>query len=182
MGCFARTCGLTRTGINEGDKVLLIELNDNELSGYYDFIQTIQRRESRIEELNNYSEGLRKILSENKTTCLLPSPIKGAHIGTYNDYGGIEEVELEELRYESIEHFIFHYWAVKTVMGEVKTDKEFINKFLKKLYFLRTSPIDTTLMGQQHPDIDECKEQLKLNLATNRFLRKKIKDFKNNNY
>ena len=63
-------------------------------------------------------------------------------------------------------------------MGEVKTDVEFIIDLFRKLYFLRKSPLDTDLIGQQHPDSDECKKQIKLNIQTNKFLRKRIKDLK----
>lgn len=180
MGCFARTCGLTRTGILEGDKVFLIELNDNELMRYHSFLHKNDRVKQRNKELSEYGDGFLRVMEAqgNDLFKMKETPIRDAYIGTYDDYGGIEEEELHELDTNNIEHFIFHYWAVKVVMGEVETDMEFVHKFLKKLNFLRTSPIDTTLMGIQHPDIQECEEQLKLNLATNRFLRRRIKKLK----
>lgn len=170
MGCFARTCGITNTGILENDKVYLIELENIELKVFYNFLQDYERhmRDEEDERYKRYGIPSYK------------SPIKEAHIGTYDDYGSIKEKEIERPDYDKVDHIIFHYWAVEHLMGEVKTDKFFIRDLLRSIYFLRKSPMETILLGQQHPDRHECEKQIKLNIATNKFLRKRIKDFKKN--
>ena len=163
MGCFARTCGITNTGILEGDKVLLIEFNQVECNSFYNLLQ----------DCENYLRGKDKRMNPFK------NPIKDAYIGTYDDYGGIKEADVEPPTFgNGLDNIMLHYWVVEFLMGEVKTDVEFIIDLFRKLYFLRKSPLDTDLIGQQHPDSDECKKQIKLNIQTNKFLRKRIKDFK----
>lgn len=42
----------------------------------------------------------------------------------------------------------------------------------------RKSPLETLLIGQQQPGPSECKAQIEFNLETNKFLRKRIREFK----
>jgi len=165
MGCFARTCGITNTGILEGDEVFFIELENVELKPFYDFLQDYERHMRDEEDERSKKYGFTSY----------KSPIKEAHIGTYDDYGSIKEKEIESPEYGKVDHIIFHHWAVEHLMGEVKTDKVFIRDLLRSIFFLRKSPMETLLLGQQHPDSDEYKKQIKLNVATNKFLRKRLK-------
>jgi hypothetical protein len=163
MGCFARTCGITNTGILENDRVLLIEFNNVEETSFYNLLQDCEDYLRHKDERKNRFK----------------NPIKDAHIGTYDDYGSIKEVDVEQLTVgNGLDNIMIHYWAVEFLMGEVKTDVEFIVDLFRKLYFLRKSPLNTDIIGQQHPDSIECRNQIKLNIETNKFLRKRIKEFK----
>lgn len=200
MGCFARTCGISGTGINEGEKVVVIILN---LPYKYIDLSTLMREVGeqqnkfhKAEEVKTHSELFmnavlnKEVKGMEEWTLFDFKPLKEVARGTYNDYGFIEEMEQPE-EIEGIQgemygnnsgmaHLLFHEWAVEFLFGkkieEIKLDIDFAVKLLWKIYHLRRSPIDW-MLGQQHPDIEEMKKQIALNVRTNQFLTEKINQY-----
>lgn len=197
MGCFARTCGISGTGINEGEKVVIIILNLPykyiDLSTLMSEINDQKEKYHGAEEVKKHSEGFMKSVLNKEVkgmeewTLFDFKPVNKITKGTYNDYGFIEEVECpEEIEGTQGElygndsgmaHLLFHEWAVEFLFGkkikDIKLDIEFVSELLWKIYNLRRSPIDW-MLGQQHPDIQEMKEQIALNNRTNEYLSVKI--------
>lgn len=108
-------------------------------------------------------------------------PFRDCVVGTYDDYGGIEEDLLPE-DYEEIREQVqfYHVWAVEFLLGEsieelMKNKVEFISKFYEKLYFLRKNPLNLQLMGQQHKDVEEMELMVKMNNRINQYLECEIK-------
>lgn len=182
MGCFARTCGISNTGVNEGESVVVIV-----------FKQPSPKGIELYEVLQGCSQQLAKIKSDKKktfedklgfqyiTTDFRSNPIDRVLHGDYNDYGWIDGDDTEpDYEYESTRHLVFHTWAVEHILGkkisEIEMNIEIGISIIQSLYYLRRSPIDW-MLGQQHPDIGEMKEQLALNEATNEYLKKKIKEY-----
>lgn len=200
MGCFARTCGISGTGINEDEKVVIIILN---LPYKYIDLSTLMReiceQQNKFhgaEEVKGHSERFmnavlnKEVKGMEEWTLFDFKPLKEVARGTYDDYGFIKEIE----RPEEVEgtqgemygndsgmaHLLFHEWAVEFLFGkkieEITFDIDFAVKLLWKIYHLRRSPVDW-MVGQQHPDIQEMKEQIELNIRTNQFLTEKINQY-----
>lgn len=167
MGCFAGTCGITNTAIYEGDEVVLIVFNKQEdfPTKFYYLYQEI-------------SQSLRLKLYQDE------QPIKGVFLGTYNDYGWINEIEEDDENSETAQ--LFHRWAVELILDKeiksIKDKKSFVCDLYAELYLLRKSPIDTTIIGVQHDGIKEVILQLKVYEATVQYLRKKLEDFRESGY
>ncbi len=200
MGCFARTCGISGTGINEGEKVVILILNLPykyiDLSNLMRNIGDQQIKFHESEEVKAGSERFmnavlnKEVKGMEEWTMFDFKPLKEVARGTYNDYGFIEEMEqpdeIEGIQSElygndiGMTHLIFHEWAVEFLFNkkieDIKLDIDFAVKLLCKIYNLRRSPIDW-ILGQQHPDIEEMEQQIALNIRTNQFLTEKINKY-----
>ncbi len=201
MGCFARTCGISGTGINEDEKVVIIILN---LPYKYIDLSTLMREVGEqlnkfhgAEKVKKYSEQFmdsvlnKEIEGMEEWTLFDFKPVKEIARGTYNDYGFINEIECpDEIEgtqgklygnNSGMAHLLFHEWAVEFLFGkkieEIKLNMDFAVELLCKIYNLRRSPIDW-MVGQQHPDIEEMQEQIAINKRTNKYLETKIAKYK----
>jgi hypothetical protein len=173
MGCYDKTCCLTNTSISSGEKCLVVTLNNAEKQGLYDISQRVFQQE-RYEE-----KGLKNV----------ESVVKDVFYGTYNDYGAIEEVEKIPQDYEKfrMDAQMFHVWAVEYLFSTnidtlIKKPVRLVRDLYSKMNFLRKSPFDLSLSGQQHRDIKEMELMLKLNRKTNEYLESKIEEYKLNMY
>jgi hypothetical protein len=182
MGCFARTCGISNTGINEGESVVIIVFNQP------------SPKESELYQILQYTYSQqRKIAEEKKKTYddklgfqfiddgFHNKPINRVIQGEYNDYGWIEDDDTEpDYEYASMRHLVFHTWAVEHILNKKIKDIELTIQtgidILQSCFYLRKSPLDW-MLGNQHPDVHELKAQLALNEASNKYLSKKIKEY-----
>lgn len=194
MGCFARTCGISGTGINEDEPVVIFVFNlpYTKVIDLSELIYKVSEQETKFKggEVQEHTERfmtavLNKEIKGMEDRVLFHfKPIKEILIGTYNDYGFINEAEEPEVeRTENgLEHLIFHVWAVECLFNkkidEITLDLTFARNLLWKLYHLRRSPIDW-MLGQQHPDVEEMEGQINLNNRTNEYLTQKINKYKN---
>lgn len=197
MGCFARTCGLSGTGINMGEKVVVIVLNLPykyiDLSTLCRYIRDQKDKFHTDKETTMHSERfmkavLNKEIKDMKDYVIFDfKPVVSVFKGTYDDYGFIEEEERPEeddneySNDSGLDNIIFHVWAVEFIFNkkikDIKLDIAFALQLLYHCYFIRRSPIDW-MIGQQHPDTSEMEQQIKLNERTNKYLKSKIERYK----
>lgn len=155
MGSCDKTCCLTNTGISSGEKCLVIVLNKDYRGG----INGIRR------EYDQY--------------------VKYIFCGIYEDSGEVEYDPNIPSDYK--EYFrstqMFHVWAIEHLfsksIGELMNNPiEFVEELYSKMSFIRKSPFDLELSGQQHKDIEEMELMVKMNESINKYLIDEIKEHK----
>ncbi len=182
MGCFDKTCCLTNTGISEGEECLVVVLNSKTNSLYNIMKEIHYQLERESQEFSVIEKGL---IKDNPDLFDIGDflPIKNVFYGTYNDYGSIEEDENIPKDYEEfrMEAQMFHIWAIEELFRVkikelIKKPIELVRDLYSKMFFLRKSPFDLHLSGQQHKDIEEMELMVRMNEKTNQYLKLKIKE------
>lgn len=191
MGCFDKTCMLSNTAIKEGDRAVVIVL-DNECFPISNIVRgnaMIQRRKIRQNEpvidaitqsfIENPDSGFKKHFF---------APVDGVEIGVYNDYGSLHESKIELNDSNAV---WFHEWAAKHLLSaEKETDLnvylpdnsvELAAFLMYNLMTYRKPFLDGEGIGEQHDSIHEMRKQIQLNELTNKFLQKRIDFYENEN-
>jgi len=185
MGCFDVTCRLTNTSISSGEDCVLIILENDSAIHFYDLKDSVYRQSKRkSQEFEKYEiELIEKDSAFSKGWFL---PIKGVYSGRYNDYGSLEDESILpsdfEENYRMYHSLFFHKWAVEYILKDkienlLKNQIDFALKLFSEIYFLRKSPMDLSLSGQQHKDIDEMKNMIAMNERINLYLSGKISEY-----
>ena len=185
MGYFDKTCCLTNTAISEGEECLIIILNEDTFGANSQFSNLVR---SVVEQSNRTSQELsdKEIATMAKYGDEIGDllPIRDVIVGTYNLSGSIEEEERLPTDYEDFRTSVqmYHVWAVEFVLeksiSELMEDKV---KMVADLYvamrFLRKSPLDLRMSGQQHKDRKEIMEMTKFNNRVNEYLTAQLKEY-----
>ena len=185
MGCFDKTCCLSNTAISAGEECLIIILNEDShgfTNTFYHLSSDLwkqSRRES--QELSDRELGMLADFKYKKGDLL---PFRDAIVGTYNDYGSIEEEDRLPEDYEEIrmDVQIYHVWAVefllKKPIAELMENKvRMVSNLYSAMYYLRKSPLDLKLSGQQHKDRKEILAMISFNNRVNEYLTAKLEDY-----
>ena len=189
MGYFDKTCCLTNTAISEGEECLIIILNEDSLGQnkyFYNLVRNAVKQSIRTsQELSDKAIAMMAKYGD-KIGDLLP--IRDVIVGTYNLSGSIEEEERLPKDYEDFRAGvqIYHVWAVEFVLeksiSELMEDKIKMEADLYlAMHFLRKSPLDLQVIGNQHKDRKEIVEMINFNNRVNKYLTSKLEEYEDYN-
>lgn len=157
MGVYNENCRLTNTEIQLDDPCLVVIAKCKDRL-FYDFLHDIR----------------------------LDMPvIQGVYSGTYNEYGGLNEIQLPEI--EGCELHFFHKFAINCLFEWMffedvfssfnyndNTRMHLTKALYNKLNSLRKNPIGFDCIGSQGDDIEQMQEKIRLNNRINEHLAEKI--------
>lgn len=132
MGCFNSTCGITGLPIQYEDPVVIVTIKDTDPLVIPCYDKKGDLVSGRVKEIDS-TPTMEEIISRNGI-----SKIEAIRFGTYNDYGWLQEEEMEKDDRPDYRSFYFHRWAWEwclTFKNLVKyvEDKHssFVDQFLK---------------------------------------------------
>lgn len=203
MGCFDKTCSITNTAISKGDSCVIIRFwkefqdwffkNNKSNNLVYKLFNYLLDHFYEIESLHNYDikDSYREIKIKQFQDILRDYT---CYFGTYNDYWFIEE-DLTEIELNLETDLYIHTFAleqlfnksIEQIKNDINTDKIFEPSFfLKDFIWLclenRINLFWKNLLGEQHDGLTEMNKQLKLLKETEKFLKNKIKKYKDDGY
>lgn len=184
MGCFDKTCVLTNTSISVGEPCVVIVLNDIKVNTFYNLLGDVHSQAEReSNKLEEYEKEMLKKTPFNSIGHFFP--IRYVVMGTYNEYGSIEEKDRLPNEDEKIfpdesddmdlnSHF-FHKWAVEYVLDDdvenwLDTPVKLAEKLYEYMYLLRKTPLTLEFSGKQHKDGEEMDEMIKFNYEIIKYL------------
>ena len=189
MGYFDKTCCLTNTAISEGEECLIIILNEDSLGQnkyFYNLVRNAVKQSNRTSQELSDKEVSVMAKYGDKIGDLLP--IRDAIVGTYNLSGSIEEEERLPTDYEDFRAGvqIYHVWAVEFVLNKsiselMQNKVKLVADLYEAMQFLRKSPLDLQVIGQQHKDRKEIVEMINFNNRVNKYLTSKLEEYEDYN-
>ena len=165
MGCFSMPCAISRTTIQEGDRVVGVLFS--EFPTYGDLMYNLTHDLGEQAQWEGIGSQFGKSLTHS-------GPFLAVIRGEYDDYGGIEGFDPG-----ANELILFHEWAADYLLQDVK-DLQSVFKLFEKMRFLNITIADTQ-MGEQRPFDGEIEAQIAFHKEVIRQLELKLEDYGDSN-
>jgi len=176
MGSWAGTCAVSRLPINPGEEVFYIFTKNKGRNSTYDLMQEISFVIKRQEDAEKWEDSpeIAAIFTSEKADYV-------SGFGKYDDYGGIEDVEIPDQYCDNI--VLIRKNVADAMVEEGKKrmkrewrtgSKKYENSYIYSLvlfaWLTRIQLFGHILLGRQYPDMEEMEEQI----IMHRILRKEL--------